>query len=98
VNRLSSFHPGLRRKLESLPAKKKNAKTGIFVQDGFRGDDQRFRPTRFMQTDGKIHDITGVILAGGRSSRMGRDKATLKVMGVSLFERILQVMRGLFST
>jgi molybdopterin-guanine dinucleotide biosynthesis protein A len=50
-----------------------------------------------MQTDGKFDDITGVILAGGRSSRMGRDKAMLKVAGISLFERILRVMQDLFS-
>jgi len=43
-------------------------------------------------------DVTGVILAGGKSSRMGRDKATLKVGGVPLFERVLGVMRTLFPT
>jgi molybdopterin-guanine dinucleotide biosynthesis protein A len=50
-----------------------------------------------MQTDGKFDDVTGVILAGGESSRMGMDKAVLKVAGVSLFERILRVMQDLFS-
>lgn len=50
-----------------------------------------------MQTDGKFDNITGVILAGGESSRMGRDKAMLKVAGISLFERILRVMQDLFS-
>jgi molybdopterin-guanine dinucleotide biosynthesis protein A len=45
----------------------------------------------------KYHDITGVILAGGRSSRMGKDKATLKVAGITLFERTLQMMNELFS-
>lgn len=43
-------------------------------------------------------DVTGVILAGGKSSRMGRDKATLEVAGMPLFERILAVMRTLFPT
>jgi len=41
-------------------------------------------------------DVTGVILAGGRSSRMGRDKAALELGGVSFFERILSVFRSLF--
>lgn len=41
-------------------------------------------------------DVTGVILAGGRSSRMGRDKARLLVEGISLFERVLGAMRPLF--
>lgn len=41
-------------------------------------------------------DVTGVILAGGRSSRMGRDKALLAVGGVPLFERVLAVLSPFF--
>jgi molybdopterin-guanine dinucleotide biosynthesis protein A len=41
-------------------------------------------------------DVTGVILAGGRSSRMGRDKATLEFSGTSLFENIAGVFGELF--
>jgi len=41
-------------------------------------------------------DVTGVILAGGRSSRMGRDKAGLELGGISFFERILTVFHSLF--
>jgi len=41
-------------------------------------------------------DVTGVILAGGRSTRMGRDKATLEIGGISLFENILRVMQEFF--
>jgi molybdopterin-guanine dinucleotide biosynthesis protein A len=41
-------------------------------------------------------DITGVILAGGRSSRMGRDKACLEIGGISFFEKVLAVFRSLF--
>ena len=43
-------------------------------------------------------DITGVILVGGKSSRMGRDKAFLAVFGQSLLvERVLQVFRNNFA-
>ena len=42
------------------------------------------------------HDITGVILVGGKSRRMGRDKAFLDVAGKSLFERVLEVFRESF--
>lgn len=33
-------------------------------------------------------DITGVILVGGRSRRMGKDKAFLEFSGKTLFERV----------
>lgn len=42
-------------------------------------------------------DVTGVILAGGRSKRMGQDKAQLLVSGQTLFTRMLELMQGLFS-
>lgn len=38
-----------------------------------------------------LHDITGVILVGGKSCRMGRDKAFLQIAGKTLFERVLAV-------
>lgn len=43
------------------------------------------------------HDITGVILVGGKSRRMGKDKAFLKVDGKPLFERVLDVFRESFA-
>lgn len=43
-----------------------------------------------------VHDVTGVILAGGRSTRMGRDKATLEVAGQTLFARTLAMLRTVF--
>lgn len=49
-----------------------------------------------IQEDQRFADVTGVILAGGRSSRMGRDKAGLELGGLSFFERILSVFRSLF--
>jgi molybdopterin-guanine dinucleotide biosynthesis protein A len=41
-------------------------------------------------------DVTGVIMAGGRSSRMGQDKARLEVEGTTFFARVAAVFRELF--
>ncbi len=40
-------------------------------------------------------DISGVILAGGRSRRLGQDKAFVRVGGQPLIERVLDVVRAL---
>jgi molybdenum cofactor guanylyltransferase len=37
--------------------------------------------------------VTGIVLAGGRSSRMGRDKALIEVGGRTLIERTVEVTR-----
>jgi molybdopterin-guanine dinucleotide biosynthesis protein len=42
------------------------------------------------------HEITGIILVGGKSRRMGQDKAFLKVEGTPIFERVLTVFRESF--
>lgn len=39
--------------------------------------------------------LTAVILAGGKSQRMGEDKAFLDLDGLPFIERILQVVKGL---
>jgi len=41
-------------------------------------------------------DITGVILVGGKSRRMGKDKAFLEFSGEPLFERVLEIYRESF--
>ncbi|MFQ6111228.1 MAG: molybdenum cofactor guanylyltransferase [Nitrospinota bacterium] len=41
-------------------------------------------------------DVTGVILAGGESSRMGRNKAFLEVGGERLVDRAVSLLEGLF--
>lgn len=45
---------------------------------------------------GRLHDITGVILVGGKSRRMGRDKAFLQIAGKTLFERALKIFSESF--
>jgi molybdopterin-guanine dinucleotide biosynthesis protein A len=40
--------------------------------------------------------ITGVILAGGKSSRMGQNKALMSLGGKRLVDRVVEVMRSAF--
>lgn len=42
-------------------------------------------------------DITGIILAGGKSSRMGMNKSLLKIGGKTIIERIVDLMKSIFS-
>jgi molybdopterin-guanine dinucleotide biosynthesis protein A len=44
----------------------------------------------------KAKDVTGVILAGGKSSRYGKNKALVEVRGIPLIERALIAMRSIF--
>lgn len=41
--------------------------------------------------------IAGIILAGGKNSRMGANKAFLKIDGIFLIDKILSVYRKIFS-
>lgn len=43
-----------------------------------------------------VDQITGVILAGGKSLRMGRNKAFIEIDGVPIIERIYGVFQSLF--
>ena len=44
----------------------------------------------------KIAGMTGVILAGGSSRRMGSNKALLQINGMTMIENVYQVMSSLF--
>lgn len=44
-----------------------------------------------------IRNVSGVLIAGGKSRRMGRDKRFLEVAGQSVFERTLKVLREIFA-
>ncbi len=37
-------------------------------------------------------DMTGIVLAGGHSTRMGRDKAQVELQGKSLLQRVLEAL------
>jgi len=43
-------------------------------------------------------DTTGIILAGGRNSRMGSNKALISIGGRSAIERVVELLTPLFST
>ena len=42
------------------------------------------------------YDLTGVILAGGKSTRMGENKAFIKVEGIPIIRRIHSTFKSLF--
>jgi molybdopterin-guanine dinucleotide biosynthesis protein A len=45
----------------------------------------------------KISDVTGVILAGGKSRRFGTNKAFARFQGVTLLDRVVGIMGSLFN-
>lgn len=45
-----------------------------------------------------IGDVTGILLAGGKSRRMGEDKRFLLIGEETLFERTLAVLQSIFQT
>ncbi|MEB3181400.1 MAG: molybdenum cofactor guanylyltransferase [Nostocaceae cyanobacterium] len=44
------------------------------------------------------NDLTAIVLAGGRSSRMGRDKALIPINGVPLLQLVCHVAQGCADT
>ena len=47
--------------------------------------------------DGRLDDVTAFILAGGKSTRMGVDKAFVELDGRTLLSRALELARGVAS-
>lgn len=44
-----------------------------------------------------FEDVSGVILAGGKSRRYGKNKALVEIDGIPLIERVIGVMKSIFS-
>ena len=44
-----------------------------------------------------MHNITGMILSGGKSTRMGEDKAFIEIEGISIINRIQSLLKTLFN-
>jgi molybdopterin-guanine dinucleotide biosynthesis protein A len=53
-------------------------------------------PTNLKPSRPAVQSLTGVILAGGKSSRYGRNKAFVLLEGVPLIERVAAVMGAIF--
>lgn len=47
-------------------------------------------------TESEFKNVTGIILCGGKSSRMGENKAFLEYRGVRLIEHVMAALRELF--
>lgn len=41
-------------------------------------------------------NVTGIILAGGKSSRMGQNKSLLEIGNITVIERLIQLMNSIF--
>jgi molybdopterin-guanine dinucleotide biosynthesis protein A len=54
------------------------------------------KPKKNSQADNHISGITGVILAGGKSSRFGKNKALVEINGTPLIERVVHIMAKIF--
>ena len=47
-------------------------------------------------SDTLIKDVSGLILAGGESSRYGKNKALVNINGIPLIQRVSRVMQSIF--
>ncbi len=46
--------------------------------------------------DNKIHDLTGIILSGGKNLRMGKNKAFIEIGGIPIIQRIYSIFKRIF--
>ena len=49
-----------------------------------------------MNPKASLRDVTGVILAGGKSRRFGKNKALVEIDGIPLIGRVVSVMKSVF--
>ena len=75
-------------KMKSLP---------IAYQQAIYGSQGSLESIRTLRVTGVVPDMTAVILAGGKSSRMKRNKALLPCNGEFFIERIHRLLAPLFS-
>ena len=54
-------------------------------------------PSSYLEKELKVEEITGVLLAGGKSRRMGIDKRRILLNGQTLVERVLAVLESMYS-
>ncbi len=45
----------------------------------------------------RVYGTSGIVIAGGKSRRMGRDKRFLEIGGKALLDRVLEIMEPLFA-
>ncbi len=56
----------------------------------------KFRAKDSKHSKSRLKGITGIVLAGGKSSRFGSNKALIEVNGVRLIERVINIMASVF--
>lgn len=85
--------------MDSMILDTHEAVQNIFAIEGPMNRDNKMNTTEIsprVLPQNQIAGIAGVILAGGKSSRMGRNKALLEVKGERMIESVYQIISELF--